>query len=139
MTREENTGQDQTWQDEYSKIMNDILMHELELKAEFKVKLKGLINITGLFRDLDETTDSWMPVDIVEVELTDEKLRGYPTYDCGRIKGEKGYLYMKQKVTDIRGIYHVFGWQRTEYEDCYSGWQLYPLKNGLYFKISYSC
>lgn len=126
---------------EYSKIMTEEALRIKNLKDEYKINLKGLINITGLYRTLDDEMSEWTPVGIVEVILTDEKRSGYSNYQHGRIVDDKDkLLYMKQDENDIRGVKHCYVWQMTGFcEDDYSGYCLYPLKDGKYFKISYSC
>lgn len=131
----------------YSDIMYDIWQEECRIaieehhiKKEFKEKLRGLINITGLWRHLDEGQDWWLPDEIVEVENTGEKLSGYPNYDTGRIVNDEiRALYLKQTEYEIRGIKHVYVYQRSHGEDLYSGSLLYPLKDGKYIKINFNC
>lgn len=108
----------------------------LQERDSWKEKLKGLIKVKKLWKELEEDYEnSWGIEGIVELELTDEKKSGYSkNYQCARIKGEKGYLY-----TDWNGK-GVFNWQQTGYlGDDYSGYLLYPLKDGKYLKVSYSC
>jgi hypothetical protein len=49
--------------------------------------------------------------------------------------------YEKVKETEIRGVDHYYVWQQTTSMegDSYSGHLLFPLKDGRYFKCSYSC
>jgi hypothetical protein len=111
---------------------------EMERKREeerdsWKKKLKGLINVKRLWEEMEDN-DSWDIEGIVEIELTDEKRNGYQNYQCARIKGEKGYLYM------LGSDNKCFVWQRVGMMgDDYSGWLLHPLKDGTYLKTSYSC
>lgn len=126
-------------QDFYNSIMAECIEEEnkrLQERDSWKEKLKGLINTKKLWRELEEDYENfWGIEDIVELELTDEKREGYSKdYQCARIKGERGYLY-----TDWDGN-GVFNWQQTGYlGDDYSGYLLYPLKDGKYLKVSYSC
>lgn len=124
----------------YSDIYEEEIRKEKKLISEYRRKLKGLINIHGLFKFLVEN-DYWSPMDIVDIELTDEKRSGYSTYQHARIVGDKiKCLYMKTPSDDVRGIDHYYVWQTTGYlGDDYSGYLLFPLKNGKYFKVSYSC
>lgn len=108
------------------------------LKTKFRKDLKGLINITGLYNYLDELGD-WEPIGIVEIQITDEKMDGYEGYQFARVIGKDPNLYMKQR-SEIRSIDHSYVWQTVGYlGDDYSGFSLYPLNNGKYFKISYRC
>jgi hypothetical protein len=127
-------------QNEYAEAMNQYYKEKSKSENAWKKKLKGLINVSGLFRDLSEM-DNYEIIDIVEVYNVEEKSGGYPDHQHGKIKGEKiSHLYMKQNATELRGIDHVFVWQTVGMcGDDYSGYCLYPLKNGLYLKTSYSC
>lgn len=116
---------------------------ELDRKKEerdlWKKNLKGLINTKRLWEDMEEFNDYWGIDGIVEVTPTNEQIHGYPRHECGRIKDEKGYLYMKCN-SDVKYIDHYYIWQTSGYlGDDYSGFCLYPLKDGKYLKISYSC
>lgn len=127
-------------QNEYAEAMNQYYEEKRKSEKAWKKKLKGLINVSGLFRDLSEM-DSYEIIDIVEIYNVDEKSSGYSNYQHARIKDEKiSHLYMKQKATDLRGVDHVFVWQTVGMcGDDYSGFCLYPLKNGLYLKTRFSC
>lgn len=126
-------------QDFYNSLMAECIEEEnkrLQERDSWKEKLKSLIKVKKLWRELEEEyEDYWGIEGIIELELTNEKKSGYSKdYQCARIKGERGYLY-----TDWNGE-GVFNWQQTGYlGDDYSGYLLYPLKNGKYLKISYSC
>ncbi len=111
------------------------------MKKEWKLHLKKMINTTGLFRFLDEH-DSWMPLDIVDIVLTDETHSGYREYQHAKIIYDKeNLLYMKTFFDEkIRKIDHYYVWQTTgNMGDDYLGYLLFPLNDGKYFKISYSC
>lgn len=133
--------EDEIYGEQWGRHLEAVRLKDIASKRDYKKQLKGLINISGLYRTLDEGLDNWLPVGIVEVIPTDEKMRGYASYDCGRIKGEEGYLYLKQSIQDIRGIKHSYVWQISDgcSGDSYMGFSLYPLKDGKYLKISYSC
>lgn len=125
--------------DAYKEVERELDKVEKEKKL-WKQKLKGLININGLFRYLNEM-ESWYPYGFVEIYETDEKISGYKSYQHVRIKNDNDrLLFMKQPESEIRGIDHCCVWQTVGYlGDDYSGYLLYPLKNGLYFKVGYSC
>jgi hypothetical protein len=124
----------------YSDIYEEEVRKEKKLISEYKRKLKGLINISGLFKFLEEN-DHWTPMGIVDIKLTDEKSSGYSTYQHARIVDDpKPYLYKKNPSDEVKGIDHYYVWQTTGYlDDDYSGFLLFPLKDGKYFKVSYSC
>jgi len=129
----------QMMSDSYKEVEQEIARIEKEKKS-WKKKLKGLINVTGLFRNFEEM-EGWYPYGFVEVYDTDEKRGGYKSYQHVRIKDDKdNLLYMKQPESEIKGIDHCCVWQTVGHlGDDYSGYLLYPLKNGLYFKVGYSC
>ena len=110
-------------------------------KNAYKAQLRGLINIVGLYRWLNSDMSYWQPDGIVEIVLTDEKRGGYSTYQHARIKDdEQKLLYMKTSFDDVRKIDHYYVWQTTGCcEDDYSGYLLFPLSNGKYFKVYYTC
>ena len=124
-----------------AEVMREQDAAENKLKDEWKRKLKGLINVAGLFRWLDEGHD-WAPLNIVEIQLTDEKRSGYSQYQHARIIDDKDkLLYLQTDISDeIRKVSHYYVWQTVGVcEDDYSGYLLFPLKDGKYFKVSYSC
>jgi len=96
------------------------------------------LNIQYSFEMIDfSDLEFWQHEGFVELEKSDYKSCFYPTYDFYTEKGSKAYHYMKQ---DVDGEFHNMVWQITGHcEDDYSGYILYPLSNGKYWKISYSC
>jgi len=126
---------------EYDELIEMLKQEELDKvkqKRIWKKNLNGLINVSGLFKFLNE--EAWTPLGIVEIYETDEKTGGYRSYQHVRIKDDpKKLLYMKQNSDDIRGCDHYCVWQTCGVmDDDYSGYLLFPLKNGLYFHVSYS-
>jgi hypothetical protein len=125
---------------DYAQICTEEAEKDRLLKLEWRKKLKGLINVSGLFKWLDEH-DYWTPLEIVEIYNTDEKTSGYSSYQHVRIKDDKDkLLYMMQDEDEIRNVNHYCVWQTCGMMgDDYSGYLLFPLKNGKYFKVNYSC
>jgi hypothetical protein len=87
----------------------------------------------------------WKHEGYVQVEKSDYKSCFYPSHDFYKIKGDVSYSvlfgedidYMRQ---DDNGEFHSLVWQKTgACEDNYSGYLLFPLNNGYYWKISYWC
>ena len=111
------------------------------LKAEYKEKLGSLVNTKSLYKWLNEDQEHWVPEAIVDIKLTDEKASDYPTYQHARILNDKDHLlYMKCTFDDVvKGIDYYYVWQTTIGEDSYSGYLLFPLNNGQFFKVSYNC
>ncbi len=129
---------DKELMEECHRAMDEFYEQEISLKNEYKKKLKGLINIKSLWEDLEEL-DSWRPEGIVEVIETDKKRPNYPDHSCAEIKDEPFLLYMKTEC-EVKGINYHYVLQQTGYlGDDYSGFLLYPLKDGTYFKVSYNC
>jgi len=125
---------------EFQESLKEEIKREKKLFNDYKKKLRGLINVTGLFRHLSDNT-YWSPEGIVDIELTDEKTSGYSRYQHARIVGdETKRLYCKTPDDGVRGVDHYYVWQSTGCcEDDYWGWMLYPLKDGRYFKVHYNC
>lgn len=124
----------------YSKICAELAEKDKLLKLEWCKKLKGLINVSDLFKWLNEHCD-WIPLDIVEIYNTDEKTSGYSSYQHIRIKDDKDkLLYMKQDEDEIQNVNHYCVWQTCGMiADGYLGYLLFPLKNGKYFKVKCIC
>jgi len=121
------------------KELGDMELKIKNAEKSWKRKLRGLINVTGLFRHLDGM-DGWLPYGFVEIYEANEKMAGYESHQHFRIKDDnEKLLYIKKSESDIRGVDHYCVCETVEYmSDYYSGYLLYPLKNGLYFKVSYS-
>lgn len=128
----------------YAEMNRDMISHQKaqrKLKNEYKAKLRGLINVAGLFKWLDDGHE-WSPESIVEIVMTDEKLSGYQTYQHARIiKDTDKLLYMKTSFDEgPRGIQYYYVWQTSGMlGDDYSGYILFPLNDGKFFKVSYCC
>lgn len=132
-----------------SEIFQEIDEADQKLKAEWKEKLKDLTDVEALWKHLDVGSedecgfDSWTPIDIVEIKLTDEKSSGYSSYQHARIVGTNDKrLYMRQEIESDEPICftYYYIWQTVGMlGDDYSGFLLYPLNDGRFFKISYSC
>lgn len=130
---------------EYEDTMNK----KREERDSWKEKLKGLISTKHLWNQMNEETDNWNIEEIVEIEkITDKetilkKLGIYTPYiEACKIKGENYFTYSKSECFDYEPKYisHYYVWQQTGYSgDDYSGYLLYPLKDGRYLKVSYSC
>jgi hypothetical protein len=125
---------------EWTKEMDNFYKLDKRIKNKWKRDLKGLINITGLFKYLDED-GSWYPIGIVDIIETDEKRIGYSAYRHVRIVDDEDHLlYIIIDTDDIRKVSHYAVWQTTGYlGDDFSGYMLFPLSNGKYFKVGYSC
>lgn len=137
--------EDKLLMEECYRAMDEFREQEDALKDEWKEKLEGLINVNDLYDDLSEN-DFWTPEGIVEIEkITDKetilKKLGIwtPHIEACIIKGENNFTYSKNEC-DLADIDHYYVWQEVGYlGDDYSGYLLYPLNDGRYFKVSYSC
>ena len=129
--------------EKYIKDLTEASNAERKIKNYYKKELKGLINVSGLYKYLDE--EYWYPIGIVEVEETDIKIikLGYEEKTCVRVKEEKENLVYSRfdlKEQQIRKVDHYYVWQTGGYwGDDYSGYMLFPLNDGRYFKVSFSC
>jgi hypothetical protein len=126
---------------EYHQMLIEEDIKLKQLKLEWYKNLKGMCNVSVLFKWLDSNCDGWRPIGIVEIYNTDEKSGGYSSYQHVRIKDDKdNLLYMMQDENEIYGINHCCVWQTCGMMgDDYSGYLLYPMKDGRYFKVSYYC
>lgn len=127
--------EEEEWMNEAMEECYQEDLKRLEERDSWKEKLKGLIKVKRLWKEMEEENESWDIEGIVEIVLTDEKRRGYShKHQCARIKDEKGYLY-----TDWNDE-GVYCWQTVGMMgDDYSGYVLHPLKDGRYLKTSYNC
>jgi hypothetical protein len=127
--------------EDWSKLYHDECLKDRKLKNDFKRQLKGLTNVSGLFKWLNSDMEYWTPVGIVEIQLTDEKTSGYRNYQHARVVSdpEDRHLYMKTDC-EVHSVPYYYVWQTTGCcEDDYSGYLLFPLKDGKFFKVSYCC
>jgi|GEM_PF-2621115 len=114
---------------QFDKEQNEI--NQIELNY-----VKDHINYSIDNMNLDELY--WQHVGYVEVVETSNVNTGYPSYKFYLEKDNpKSLRYMRQ---DDDGEYHNMVWQTVGCcEDDYSGFLLFPLNDGRYWKISYSC
>lgn len=116
--------------------------HEKKIKLQYRLKLKDLIHVDSLYEYLDQQW--WAPMAIVNLKLTDDKMSGYADTQCARIEDEQdGLIYLKTETygddIEIKDVYYYYVWQQCHDEDSYSGFMLFPLSDGRFFKVSYSC
>lgn len=127
-----------SWMHEFYQEERRISIEESGIKKEFKERLKGLINISGVWDFMEEDHEWWLPLDIIDIHKTGEVMSGYPNYEtCREVNDEGRKLYLKHSC-DIRGVKYYYVWQ-TGHDDSYNGYLLFPLKNGKFLKINYTC
>lgn len=79
-----------------------------------------------------EDLEYWQILGIVELEIIDDM-------NC-KIKGESDSKTYHKQPEDYKTIDHEYIWQTTGIcEDDFSGYLLFPLKNGKYLKCNYQC
>lgn len=128
---------------DYNEQINKWYKEDKNKKSEWKTKLKGLINVSGLYRFLEEGNESWQPIGIFDIEKIDNS--SSERERCKLINEQEEYKWMVYErvghIDEIRSVDHWYVWQQTTSMegDSYSGFLLLPLKNGKYFKVSYSC
>jgi hypothetical protein len=113
---------------------------DAEIAKKNKVALefvaKNINYPLDLITDILDDNDYWEHLGYVKIQKSDYKNPFYKSYDFYTIVGEKLHFMMQ----DNDGEYHNLVWQTTGHsEDDYSGYMLFPLSNGDYWKISYSC
>ena len=123
---------------ELAEEMNRIYTESNVVNNEALIFVSKNINYPiEMITDILEDNSYWEHQGYVKVERSDYKSGFYPNYDFYNELGNKGYHYMRQ---DDEGEFHNLVWQTTGYcEDDYSGFLLFPLANGEYWKIRYSC
>lgn len=140
--------------EEIDEIYAEIIAHEKAEKENWeKIKedLKDLIH--PKYFDFIENHDSYRHEGIVEIVETDEKQSGYGQNqrNC-RIKdsGMSGlYMYTTMEVEYFYGYegeyegemveYWVNQWSIGTEGDSFAGYLLFPLSDGRYWKVGYSC
>jgi hypothetical protein len=127
----------------YISDSNETSNDERKTKTHFKKELRGLINVSGLYSYLNE--DSWYPIGIVEVEEPTDIIPKISFKDKNRVRvinEKENLIYARFDLEDqqIRKVDHYYVWQTVGYwGDDYSGFMLFPLNDGRYFKVSFSC
>lgn len=138
------TTEKEFYDDLNKQFMEDEKRYELmeeNQKEEFKIMLKDQINIESLFEYLDDGL-YWKPIGIVEIKLTEEKRSRYSGYQHARIiDDEDKLLYMKTSTDgDVEDVEYYYVWQQTGcMEDDFSGYMLFQMNDGKFFKVSYFC
>ena len=122
-------------------LAEEMNKHDAEIAAKNKVALdfvaKNINYPLEMITDILDDNSYWQHEGYVKLEKSDYKSGFYPSYDFYTEPGSKKYHYMRQ---DDEGEFHNMVWQTTgACEDDYSGYLLFPLSNGDYWKISYSC
>lgn len=113
----------------------------MEMEAANKEALEYVKNnINYPFKLITDSLEdiTWNHHNYVEVIKSDYKSGMYPSYTFYKIKDDKEFIdYMRQDESDD---FHYMVYQLVGYfGDDYSGYQLFPLKDGRYWKISFNC
>lgn len=96
------------------------------------------INFDELIKFLNEDHLEWDFHGIVNVYKTDEKMDGFPSAQCYRIKNDPiKTLYWEVEKGD-RTTFSYLAHQWPSGEDGYSGYMLIPLKDDRHFKVQYT-
>jgi hypothetical protein len=137
------------WEADYADIMKEYYRKDKLIKKNTKKQLKGLVNVSGLYRWLEEN-DTWEPLGIFSIEEKPKSATGFPSIDNlikfiiidNPNKEDESFMsYELVKNDEYRGQTHYYVWQTTTNMegDSYSGYLLIPLNNGKVFKVSYTC
>lgn len=62
---------------------------------------------------------------------------GIPKYKI--ISEEKSYQLLDRQDDNDEDNFHCLVYQEAMFEDCFSGYLLFPLKDGRYWMLSYEC
>lgn len=122
-------------------LAEEMNRRDAEIAAKNKVALEFVAKHINypleIITDILDDNHYWQHEGYVKLEKSDYKSGFYPNYDFYTELNSKKYHYMRQ---DDDGEFHNMVWQTTgACEDDYSGYLLFPLSNGDYWKISYSC
>jgi len=116
---------------------------QLELNSREIENVKTLIDYNFSFiEEYLEDNDWWNHSGYVEVELSDYKSCAYPSYDFYIEKGFKNVMHCMRQDDSEDDTFHCLVYQSDGgygAEDSYFGYLLFPLTNGKYWKIEYSC
>ncbi len=130
------------WYKDYAAEMDRYNKQCRKEKSHYKKELRGLINVTGLYKFLNESNDNWHPIGIFDFEKTyNEYKKREEIKLVNEEKGLEWMTYERVSCDEIRGVEHWYVYQITVgmEGDSFEGYLLLPLKNGKYFKVSYSC
>lgn len=139
--------------EEEKQLHAEMSAHQTELEEKWnaaKKELDGLIH--PKYFDFAENHDTFYSNGIVETHEVDDKQNGYgkDQRNC-RIKGENSPLYMHttSEVEYYYGYegkyegdsveYWVHQWSVGMEGDSYSGYLLFPMTDGRFWKVRYSC
>lgn len=122
------------------KAWEELAEYENTQRLEKRAQIRRIRRLVGYpFRWIGEILydSSWHPKGIVNAVSSDHKSYSYPNYTFLKIL-EDGHLVMRQ---DERKKFHtlVIQWSRGMEGDSYGGFLYFPLKDGRYWKVEYSC
>ncbi len=111
---------------------------ELQAKKDkFKEELRPLLDVDLVWEFLNDN-ETWEPEASVNIKIIKERPNGrHIAIDLSDPKRK-----FERQDEDIyeAGVDHVYVWQTVGFcGDDYSGWMLFPLSNGRYLRISYTC
>lgn len=122
------------------KAWDDLIDYERQQAQERRDetrRIKRMINYP--FRWIGHVLwdQSWHPVGIVNVEPSDYVSPYYPSYKFYKVIDD-GHKVMRQE--EWKGFHTlVIQWSRGIEGDSYGGFLYFPLKDGRYWKVEYSC
>ncbi len=127
-------------ENEFKSDMDELSNLMLEQEKEMKLaKEQAIQDVTGLI-NLDilyffkNDLSYWEPQGIVDLIKYDKFGKPFATESNATLE------YEYQEESEVKDIDHIYIWQNNGYSgDDYSGWMLYPLSNGKYWKIYYNC
>ena len=134
------------------RVLDDLYKSERRIENKIRRKNKLFLRKYGrsftfsksVLREFLREHEYYEAIGIVEVVPSDKGMyKNSPHYKYFEIKGvERGHVYEYTKTTtDTYGNdIEYLVWQTCGYTgDEYSGFLLFPMKNGRYYKISYQC
>ena len=108
-----------------------------EKKEKFKEQLRSLLNVDLVWNFLNDN-DNWEPEGSIDIKIIEGKENG--RHIAIDLSEPTRKFERQDEHPEEAGVDHVYCWQTNGYlGDDYSGWMLFPLSNGRYFRVSYSC
>lgn len=131
-------------EDWHSDIWNQIVeadnKYQKELqdkKDKYKEQLKGILEVETVWSFLNDN-ETWEPEGSVEIGIIEFKENG--RHVAIDLSDKKRHFTRQEESVEEVGVDHVYCWQTNGFSgDDYSGWLLFPLTNGRYLRVRYTC
>lgn len=140
--------QDNITEEQYKEAFESMYAYQEEeskkLLQAFKYVLKNIDYPSERIKEYLRDGDNFH-IGYCRVEKTNLKSNLYPNHDfykiIGDIEGSERAINVNLMRQDdnMRDSFHCLVYQECQGEDCYSGYILFPLTDGRYWIVSFSC